>query len=163
MKTLLLIRHAKSSWENFTVADIDRPLNERGKKNAQDMAARLEKRGLRIDTFLSSPAKRTMSTARLFVDVLQQDRGDIIEIPDLYHANKAAFLKTIRAVPNDPATIALFSHNPGITEFVNSLCSTRVDQMPTCAIFAVKCAIGSWAEFEPGSNEFYFFDFPRNQ
>ncbi|MBA4168066.1 MAG: histidine phosphatase family protein [Chitinophagaceae bacterium] len=162
MKTLLLIRHAKSSWENFTVTDQERPLNERGKKNAPEMAARLLKRNILIDSFLSSPAKRALATAKLFAGVYDRKSREIIVVPELYLASSDAFTKTILHAPEDSSSIALFSHNAGITEFANSLSGVRIDHMPTCSVFAVKCPIASWAAFETGKNEFYFFDYPRS-
>lgn len=162
MKTILLIRHAKSSWENFTVSDEERPLNERGKKNAPEMARRLLKKKILIDAFISSPAKRAHTTARYFAEVYGVPKDNIILVPELYMAGTEAFTNTIRNAPSKAGTIALFSHNNGITEFANRLTAARIDDMPTCAVFAVKCNIDHWQEFTAGNNEFYFFDYPKS-
>jgi phosphohistidine phosphatase len=162
MKTILLVRHAKSNWDNFSLTDAERPLNERGKKNAPEMAARLLQKNIPIDSFLSSPAKRALTTAKFFVEVYARDAGEIIVIPELYLANKAAFTQTIINAPESSASIALFSHNSGITDFANSLTDARIDHMPTCGVFAVKCPIDSWSSFKAGENEFYFFDYPKS-
>lgn len=163
MKTILLIRHAKSSWENFSVSDEERPLNERGKRNAPEMARRLVKKGIEIDAFLSSPAKRAKTTAQLFAKEYNVDARKIILIPELYMANHDAFVSSIRAAPDKARTIAIFSHNNGITGFANQLSEARIDHMPTCAVFAVKADIKAWADFEPGATTFFFFDFPKNK
>lgn len=161
MKTILLVRHAKSSLENFSVNDEERPLNPRGKKDAPEMAKRLLKKNILIDVFLSSPALRAKTTAEIFADEYEMDRNKIIIIPELYMANNEAFTNTIKNAPAGADIIALFSHNEGITDFANTLSSTRIDHMPTCAVFAATCDIRAWADFKPGNNRFFFFDYPK--
>jgi phosphohistidine phosphatase len=162
LKTIILVRHAKSSWEDFSLKDEERPLTERGKKNAPDMAKRLHKKKIPIDAILSSPAKRAENTARYFAKEFGIDKKKIILIPELYMAREDAFVRTIRNAPNKADSIALFSHNDGITQFANSLSETRIDNMPTCSVFAVKVDINKWDEFVPGSAIFYFFDYPKS-
>ena len=163
MKTILLVRHAKSSWENFSVNDEERPLNERGKKNAPEMAKRLIKKGVRIDAMLASPAKRTKTTAEYFAEEFGIDKTSIILVPELYMASRDAFTNTIRNAPEAANTIAIFSHNNGITDFANALSNASIDHMPTCAVFAVESDIADWQQFEPGANRFLFFDYPKNK
>lgn len=161
MKTILLIRHAKSSWENFSVSDEERPLNDRGKKNAPEMAKRLLKKNIRIDAFISSPAKRARTTAEYFAEEYGMSKKKIILVPELYMATNTAFINAIQMAPEDAESIALFSHNNGITEFANTLSDARIDHMPTCAVFAVQADIPDWQSFQPGNNSFYFFDYPK--
>jgi phosphohistidine phosphatase len=163
MKTILLVRHAKSSWENFSVSDEERPLNDRGKKNAPEMAKRLLKKGINIDAFLSSPAKRARTTAEYFAGEYKVKKNKIIIVPELYMASKDAFVNTIRNAPEEADTVALFSHNNGISDFANVLSDARIDIMPTCAVFAVQADIERWSQFEPGQTRFYFFDYPKNK
>ena len=162
MKTIILVRHAKSSWDDFSLKDEDRPLTDRGKKNAPDMARRLLKKKIPIDAILSSPAKRAKSTAEYFAKEYDIPKKKIKLIDELYMASSDAFVKTIRNAPEKADSIALFSHNEGITQFANSLSEARVDNMPTCSVFAVKVDIDNWNEFEPGKTEFYFFDYPKS-
>ena len=162
MKTIILVRHAKSSWDDFSLKDEERPLTDRGKKNAPDMAKRLLKKKIPIDAILSSPAKRAKSTAEYFAKEYDIPKKKIYLIPELYMASNEAFVKTIRNAPEKADSIALFSHNNGITQFANALSETRIDHMPTCSVFAVKADIDSWQQFEPGKNEFYFFDYPKS-
>jgi phosphohistidine phosphatase len=162
MKTLLIIRHAKSSWDNANTADIDRTLNDRGKKDAPVMARRLIKTGIVIDRFVSSPAKRARHTAELFAREFGIKDKDIVIIPDLYHAAPSVFRQIITDLNDKDDTVALFSHNPGITSFVNTMASLRLDNMPTCAIFAVKSTTGHWSEFLAANPEFLFFDYPKS-
>ena len=163
MKRVIIVRHAKSSWDDASLPDFERPLNERGKHDAPMMAKRLRDRKVDIDAFITSPAKRAKRTATLFAKEYNIDKDDVILVDALYHAAPEEFYKAIEKAPNKAKTIALFSHNPGITDFVNTLTTTRVDDMPTCAVFAVKAPIENWSEFRQAAREFWFFDFPKSQ
>jgi phosphohistidine phosphatase len=163
MKTLLIIRHAKSNWDNVLVTDMDRSLNERGKRDAPAMAQRLIRSGVQIDLFVSSPAKRARTTAELFVHEFGRQHKDIFFIPELYHATVQTFKDTIAGLDDRYDNVALFSHNPGITAFVNTLTSVRVDNMPTCGIFAVTSPVANWNGFLGTGREFWFFDYPKRE
>jgi phosphohistidine phosphatase len=163
MKTLMIIRHAKSNWDNVLVTDMDRALNERGKRDAPAMAQRLLRSGVRIDHFISSPAKRARTTAELFAHEFGKDREDIHFIPDLYHAPVQTFKEVIISLDDQYDHVALFSHNPGITAFVNTLTSIRVDNMPTCGVFAVTSPAAHWSDFLGAGKEFWFFDYPKRE
>ncbi|MCU7550724.1 histidine phosphatase family protein [Chitinophagaceae bacterium LB-8] len=162
MKTLLLVRHAKSNWNDPGIDDIDRPLNDRGKADAPIMAKRLKNKGIKIDTFISSPAKRAQRTARFFAEEYGLDKKDIVIADKLYMATPSAFTEAIRDIKNKHDVAILFSHNPGITEFANTLSQVRIDDMPTCSIFAVTANTDTWADFEQSEKSFLFFDYPKN-
>jgi phosphohistidine phosphatase len=162
MKTLLLIRHAKSSWDNIALSDFDRPLNDRGKKDAPAMAKRIKERKIKIDLFLSSPAKRAKKTAENFVDLHGAKEKDLILIPSLYEASPKIFFEAVENINDKNDVVALFSHNPGITDFVNSLTEKRIDNMPTCGVFAVNVKTRNWTDFKKAEKEFLFFDYPKN-
>lgn len=162
MKKLYMVRHAKSSWGDFTTPDFDRPLNDRGKKDAPEMAKRLLAKKTVIDVFISSPAKRAKSTCKAFCKVYDRDKEDILLIDDLYHASVETFNKEISAIDDTFESVAVFSHNPGITDFVNTLVKdVRIDNMPTCAIFAVEIDTDKWAEFLISGKKFLFVDYPK--
>lgn len=162
MKTLLIIRHAKSSWDNINTADIDRPLNDRGKKDAPAMAKRVKKAGVHIDRFVSSPARRARHTAELFAREQHVKEKDIVILTELYHAQPAVFQQVITNLDDNDETVAIFSHNPGITAFVNTLGAVRLDNMPTCAVFAVKSRSPNWSDFFSTTPEFLFLDYPKS-
>lgn len=162
MKTVLLIRHAKSSWGDLNLPDFERPLNDRGKADAPKMAKRIYNKDITIDTFISSPAKRAKKTAEIFAERYGLKKSDIVLVPELYHASDLIFFQAISNAPRKSKTIAIFSHNPAITEFANRLTETRIDNMPTCSIFAVQADIKNWAEFEQAPKKLYFFDFPKS-
>jgi phosphohistidine phosphatase len=161
MKSLLLIRHAKSSWNHLGLDDFDRPLNDRGKRNAPEMAERLFLKKIKIDAFVSSTAKRALKTAEAFAKQYGRKEKEIITHDELYHASPSVFKKVIASLPDEFDTVAMFSHNPGITEFVNSLTTHRIDNMPTCAVFAVRSKSDTWAEFDSAEKELWFFDYPK--
>ena len=162
MKTLYITRHAKSSWVDFTKPDFDRPLNDRGNKDAPEMAKRLLKRKVDIDAFVSSPAKRAKNTCKHFCKEFDVDTEKIIFIEKLYHASPQTFYDVIRGLDDKYRHVAVFSHNPGITDFVNTLCeNVRVDNMPTCGVFAVELNIKAWKDFKEKENQYLFFDYPK--
>lgn len=159
MKTLLIIRHAKAE-SSFTLNDFERPLNERGKKDAPVMAQRLLDKKIIIDAFVSSPARRAKKTAELFHETYKAN-DDIILISALYHAPAEIFYQVIKELDDSLTTAAIFAHNPGITYFVNQLAAVRIDNMPTCAVFAVTINCNTWKDFAKAKKDFLFFDYPK--
>ena len=162
MKTLLLVRHAKSSWDDLSLPDIDRPLNNRGKKDAPEMADRLLEKKVDIDAFVSSPAKRARKTAEIFSKAYGHKKKEVIVKDELYEAGENQFSEVVASLSNDDAVVAIFSHNPGITEFANMLTTTRIDNIPTTGVFAVQADTDDWKKFLSASKQLWFFDFPKN-
>jgi phosphohistidine phosphatase len=161
-KTLLLIRHAKSSWDIGIKSDFERTLNERGKKDAPAMAERLLDKKITIDAFVASPATRAKKTATYFCTAYGVPDNEIIFISKLYHATSDDFKDVVSNLNNSQHTVAIFSHNPGITEFINQLVpSIKIADMPTCGIFAVQIHATNWAAFATAKKEFLFFDYPK--
>src|SRR6201996_2478121 len=162
MKTLLIIRHAKSSWDSAEISDIDRPLNDRGKRDAPAMAQRLIKTGVTIDRLISSPAKRPRQTAELFPSAFGKKEKDILFIPELYHAGVPVFKQVLSGLDDHDGSVAIFSHNPGITALANILSDIRLDNMPTCAVFAAKSPADHWRDFLTAGSQFWFLDYPKS-
>jgi phosphohistidine phosphatase len=162
MKSLLLVRHAKSSWGDFSLPDFDRPLNERGKHDAPMMARRLLKKGVKLDLLVSSPAKRAKRTAQVFANEFQKEIDSILLKDELYLAGSEQFYAVISQLDDSVDYVAVFSHNPGITTFANSLNVASIDDMPTCSVFAVTITAENWSAFRKAKKEFWFFDFPKN-
>ena len=160
-KTLILIRHAKSSWDDSSLSDFDRPLNERGKKDAPAMAGRLIARYVKIDVFISSPAKRAGRTASIFASEYKMKKDDIIFKTELYGAGEREFFDVISKIDDKYSNAAIFSHNPGLTDFANLLTGTRIDNIPTCGVFAVRSDTKKWSDFKEAKKEFWFFDYPK--
>lgn len=161
MKTLILVRHAKSSWDDLGLNDFDRPLNDRGKRDAPKMAGRLADKKIRIDAFISSPAKRAARTAKIFAEEFKTKKDDIIYKTELYLASENVFYDVITKAGDGFDCIAIFSHNPGITDFANDLTEIKVDNIPTSGVFAVKIDSKHWASIKDAKKEFWFFDYPK--
>ena len=161
MKTLILVRHAKSSWDDLGLNDFDRPLNDRGKRDAPKMAKKLSDKKIKIDAFISSPAKRAARTAKIFAEEFKTKKDDIIHKTELYLASENVFYDVIEKTDDELDSIAVFSHNPGITDFANDLTEIKIDNIPTCGVFAVKIDSKHWADIKEAKKEFWFFDYPK--
>ena len=162
MKTLILVRHAKSSWEEAGIDDFDRPLNERGKHDAPVMAKRLKNKNIDVDIFISSPAKRALRTAKYFAEEFDVDKKEIEQVSKLYGASVSTFLEVVSNIDEKNKIAVLFSHNPGITDFANTFTNVHIDNMTTCSIFAVQADADKWADFFRSEKNFLFFDYPKN-
>jgi phosphohistidine phosphatase len=160
-KTLFLIRHAKSSWDDPSLPDFERPLNERGKKDAPAMAKRLSDKKIKLDAIVSSPAKRAKQTCKQFAREFKFKKKEIVFEPSLYEAGEENFYEVVENLKNKWDGVAIVSHNPGITSFANSLTETHIDDMPTCSVLAVKIDTKKWADFRAAKKEFWFFDYPK--
>lgn len=158
MKTLFLIRHAKSDWP-ANVPDFDRPLNEKGHKDAPKMAIFLKSKDLKIDTFISSPAKRAITTCNYFAEVYENK--NIIKVEELYNASPSEFLDVIENLNDAVKNVAIFSHNNGITYFANSLTNENIMHMPTCAVTCFTIDTDTWKDFKKSEKEFIFFHTPK--
>jgi phosphohistidine phosphatase len=163
MKQLIVVRHAKSSWDSALITDFDRPLNDRGRRDAPEMAARLVKRNITINLFVSSPAMRAEKTASIFMNEMMAAPTQLQIANELYLAPKAIFYEVVKKIDDRFQNIALFAHNPGITDFVNSLTEVRTDNVPTCGIFGVIINAENWTEIETAEKRFLFYDYPKLQ
>ena len=127
------------------------------------MAERIKDKKMKIDLFVSSPAKRAKKTAKIFMKIYDESKKNLLLIPALYEASLQNFYDTLEIIDDKYDSIALFSHNPGITEFANSLTDYKIDNIPTCGVFAVSIQIKKWSEFRNAGKQLLFFDFPKNQ
>lgn len=163
MKTILCVRHAKSGWDDPSLSDIERKLTDRGKSDAKTMAKRLQERSIEIDAFVSSTAKRAKKTAKIFMKEFEKDKKKLQLTPSLYEASVKDFYDVVESLDDKDKTVALFSHNPGITEFVNSFDTSPVYDMSTCSVYAITVKTKHWKDFREAKKEFFFFDYPKNE
>lgn len=163
MKTLYLIRHAKSSWDFPDLADEERPLNKRGKRDAPDMGQRLADKGLFPDLMLSSPANRALTTCEVIAETLGYPKEGIETDDRIYLANIHELLSVVRAIDNTWNTVCLFGHNPGFTDFANALTQSSIVNIPTCGVFACSFDVNQWKDIELGNGKRIFYDFPKNR
>jgi len=162
MKKLLLVRHAKSDWNDIKLSDFDRPLNDRGQKAAPEMADRLLKKNIIPDHIVSSPAKRAITTAKYFAKAFEIDKSSIEQIEAIYEAEANTLLKVINQLDNKNSFVALFGHNPGITNCAVSLCGTYIGNMPTCALILIEFPFEDWQMISFGTGNKIMYDFPKS-
>ena len=162
MKKLLLVRHAKSAWDNLDGSDHNRPLNSRGAHDAPAMGAHLLARGIRPDLILASSAVRTTSTAQALADAMSVDAARIQILPSLYLAHAADILAAVAACPDTVDTIMLVAHSPGIGDASGVLTGEPPRHMPTCAVACLGSTAATWREAaQPGGCTLQFWTSPR--
>jgi len=161
MKTLYLCRHAKSSWADPGMDDFDRPLNERGQRNAPFMANVFKERGEPVDLIVTSPANRARATARHFVSVLGLAPDRFREDRAIYLAERHALAHLIGKLPNSADRVVLFGHNPGFTDLLNHLSDAGVDNMPTCSMVRIDLPVNDWQHIVKGIGTLVWFDYPK--
>jgi phosphohistidine phosphatase len=145
MKTLFLVRHAKSSWDDPTLADKDRPLNARGERDAPKMGKRLAKREVKLDLIVSSPANRAITTAQVLADKLDFKLKNI-EVDDrLYPGAVSALLEVVRNLGNQLNRVMLVGHHPALSKLAHHL-SSDITHMPTCAVAEFAFKAKSWRD-----------------
>jgi len=161
MKTLYLLRHAKSSWDDPELKDFERPLSERGFHDAPIMGARFKQRGVKPCRIISSPALRAKTTAKLIAEAIDFPVDDITSNPELYFAGTGMFLKAASLVDESCDAAMLVGHNPAITEFANVMANTDIDNIPTCGLVEISLDIDSWSDIEMGIGTLVEFDYPK--
>ena len=164
MKTLYLIRHAKSSWKFPELDDFDRPLNKRGKRDAPMMGQRLYQQGILPDLIISSPAKRAKRTARAVAEAIGYFQSAIQYDEVVYDASAEDMVTSLRSVSDRVATLMLVAHNPGLTELANRLTSHATDNVVTTGIVAIEFPVDAWADIRlSGGGRFLWYDYPKSQ
>ncbi len=150
MKTLLILRHAKSSWSDASLSDHDRPLNKRGKGDAPKMGSLLRAEELTPDLIISSSAKRAIRTAEGVAETCGFD-GQIIATRDLYHADPESYFEVLRLLGERNAVVMVVGHNPGMEELLESLTGEWV-RMPTAALAEVRMNTDDWSSVSDGTS-----------
>lgn len=163
MKQLFLIRHAKSDWGTTFLKDIDRPLNERGYSDAYFMSKWFLNNKTLPDKIISSTATRALNTALIFARTFEFNMTNFELEPNIYESRIETFLKIIKQQPEEVGSLAVFGHNPTITELCNQLINDFfIDNMPTCGIVGIKFSVTHWQEIELRQGELDFYQFPKN-
>lgn len=161
MKTIILIRHAKSSWDFPDLSDFDRPLNKRGANDAPMMGKRLRKFRVEPDLIVSSPAKRAYKTAKSISRELGYPKDKILLDDTIYEADLSDLLRVVQGLDNALGIVMIFGHNPGFTLLANFLAGTPVTNIPTCGIFCIDFDLDSWKEIGEKKGILKFFDYPK--
>lgn len=146
MKRLLILRHAKSSWANSSISDWQRPLNERGVRDAPCAGAWLRDHSLIPDVIVTSDAIRARSTAEAVADAAGYHRDVVID-PSLYHAKPEDVVTVLNGIPDEADTVLVVGHNPGLEDLVQQLTGEH-HGLPTTALVCVTMPIDNWSELD---------------
>lgn len=160
MKKIILLRHAKSAWDHPWLTDFERPLAERGLRDAPQMAASLKNRGISVDRICSSTAQRAKQTACITAAVLGFPEAKIHWDKSLYHASETHLLTFIQSQPDQIQTLILVGHNPGLTDLINLL-GVKLDNLPTSGQLAFSLATTHWRELSRETCSFAWWDSPK--
>ena len=159
-RTLFLVRHAKSSWDDVTLPDKERPLADRGKRDAPMMGKRLAKRQVQPDLILSSPARRALSTAEIIAKELSYRAEDIVVDERLYATEAEILLGVIGELSDKLKCVMLFGHNPEFADLAQRL-SNEPALMPTCAVAQFTFESTSWASIGSTKPTEVRLDYPK--
>ena len=161
MKTLFLMRHAKSSWKDNSLDDIERPLNARGEKDAPKMAEILKKKNVEVEAVFTSPALRAAETAKIIWRGLNLSEDKFVTKEEIYAAGVKELLQVVKNFPAKFNSIIMFGHNPGLTNLQNVLTEKYIDNIPTAGVVKIVFDINQWKEIEAGTGKLEFFEYPK--
>jgi phosphohistidine phosphatase len=161
MKTLLLMRHAKSSWKGTSLPDHQRPLNKRGQQDAPRMGAFLQAQGLALDAILCSTAVRARQTAAGFLQRYTFE-GEVQYFDDLYGADPETIIALLKQLPESIEAVMVIGHNPGLDDFLEIVCD-ECGHMPTACLVQITYPIERWSDLHPATRgEVVHFWTPRD-
>lgn len=160
-KTLYLVRHAKSSWKDHSLADIDRPLNKRGRRSAPDMGKRLKDQGHKPDLIVSSPANRAFTTARKIAKQTGYDPSNIVIDKRMYFSGTGGMRELLEELDDRYQKVMIVGHNPAMTGLLYDLAQSSVFNMPTCAIAVIGFDMESWSELYSTAGDLLGYDYPK--
>lgn len=162
MKTFYLIRHAKSSWEDMSLRDFDRPLNKRGLRDAPFMSKMLAGKGVKADAIVSSPANRALTTAAYFAEAMGIKKEDIIQEKNIYEAYPDTVLEIIELLDDSLNTVLVFGHNPTFTSLANDFKEDGyIANLPTCGIVKIESKAKKWEDVSVENSVLTEFYFPK--
>ncbi len=163
MKSVYLLRHAKSSWSDNSLSDKERPLNQRGRCDAPDMGRRFAERDEKLERVVSSPAVRAHTTAELFCETCGFAPGEIVLDDDLYFLGSGSIEDVILRQDDGFQSLMLVFHNPDITWFANSIDDdVCIDNIPTAGLVKLVSDTKHWQDWSRAKSEFEYFDYPKN-
>jgi phosphohistidine phosphatase len=161
MKTLYLIRHAKSSWKYPNLDDFERPLNKRGRKSAPIMGKILKKLKVTPDLVLSSPANRAAMTARIIAASINYPLENIRYSEAIYEFSESALIHVVKQIDDAVNKAMVVGHNPAINGIANYIADQSRSNIPTCGVFCVELDISSWTKISEHCGKLKFFEFPK--
>lgn len=161
MKILYLVRHAKSSWEDPSLDDIDRPLKKSGVNDAYIMGAFLKERNIFPELLMSSPAVRALSTAVIFTNQLKIPTEKLRIYREVYESSPGHILHIIRQISPAIKSIMVFGHDPSLTNLFMLITGKSLEKIPTSAVASISMSIERWDEIAPAGGNLDFFYKPK--
>ena len=161
VREVCFVRHAKSNWDHPGLRDFDRPLDERGLKDAPMMARKMKELDLVPDLIVTSGAKRARKTAEFFKKEFSLPDSHFMVTDDLYEASAEEVYTVLRSLPDSARFVYVFGHNPTFTWVANSIAGVHIDNVPTCGIVHAQVMINSWKKFKPEHAGFIGFHYPK--
>ncbi len=161
MKTLTLLRHAKSSWSNPGLGDHERPLNTRGERDAPEMARRINEAGIRPSLIVSSPATRAWNTAKFLAKEISYPNEFLQRDNKLYGAGLDTLIRYLASQDSGFNSILMVGHNPGLTEFANYLVPDVTNNLPTAGVLSVQIDSDDWDLRDAKSITLDLYDYPK--
>jgi len=161
MKTIYLVRHAKSSWKYPDLDDFERPLNKRGRKSAPFMGTVLKKLKVAPDLIISSPANRASMTARIIADKIGYPLEKIRYSESMYEFSANALIDVVKHLDEVVNKAMLVGHNPALTELSNYIGDQPISNIPTSGVFCADLDIPSWVKISDHCGKLKFFEFPK--
>lgn len=161
MKTIYLIRHAKSSWENHRLSDFERPLNKRGMNDTKKIGQELNQLDFNPEKIIASTSVRTTATIQLLCEHINYNFKNVEFNSTLYHPSRENFMRILEDLPDELESVALVSHNYGISEFADYLTENFMEAMPTCAVVCIELDIDSWKEIVRGLGTTKWYIYPK--
>jgi phosphohistidine phosphatase len=162
-RTLYVGRHAKSSWDFPAWSDIDRPLAERGLRNAYDMAQRMKYRGEEPWRIISSPANRAMHTAMIYARELRIPMSRFFLNEGLYMSGEDYIMKIISEIDESEESVMIFGHNPDFTYFANNFLKDKINNIPTSGVVKLVFDASDWKEIHRRKLAEFQFDYPKKK
>jgi phosphohistidine phosphatase len=163
MKTLTLLRHAKSSWKDSSLMDHDRPLNKRGKRDLPVMGERMQQAGIRPSLILSSTAVRAWTTAKGIAKEISYPVEFLQREQRLYHAGVRRIIEVLNEQDIAFNNIVLVGHNPGLTDFANYLLPDVTDNIPTCGFISLTIDSDDWNLQTKKNADLVVYDYPKKK
>jgi phosphohistidine phosphatase len=161
LRQLTLLRHAKSSWDDAAIKDRNRPLNERGERDAPLMGSRLRDRGSRPTLIITSPAVRARRTAQIIAREIGYPEEFLQREDDLYLASPSQIAAVVARQDSSFRDVIVCGHNPGLTELANRLTGAGIDNVPTAGLVVIGLNLSQWSDLDGARGELLLFDYPR--
>lgn len=161
MRSLTLIRHAKSDRGMLGYSDFDRPLNDQGEKAARHLGKTLKQQQVQFDQIFSSPAQRSLNTTHLICKALGYQESLVIADPALYTFDMEDLYRFIEGIDDKLKQVAIIGHNPAITLLANDITFACIDHVPPCGVVRIDLDIGEWVAAHSGTGQLVDFDYPK--